>query len=291
VQALRAPIGMEWPEPGNGTREPAEPPDAGALKSWLMRGTPASSIDPRRRTGRNGQARRLLAVDAVWVASAQGAWRGLVSALQRHTVHDALAQLRMEDRHILTLAFLQGHTNEEIGQMLQVSVRTVGRRIAGALERLEEEVRKAGIWVVSLALAIFLPLIRQERWPQVVTVAAAGAATAVSIGLVALSPDILMPGGASSPPATQSAVSVNPPLLGSQVPSAPATTIVTADQPDKVHAGGPSEAQSDNPNATNSTNGCHGNQTGAPPPVPVGPRPGHATGPPVDPQRGGCKTT
>src|SRR5438034_1033681 len=176
---------MEWPEPGNGTPGPAQPPDGGALKSWLRRGAPASSIDPRRRTGRNGQARRLLAVDAVWVASAQGAWRGLVSALQRHTVHDALAQLRMEDRHILTLAFLQGHTNEEIGQMLQVSVRTVGRRIAGALERLEEEVRKAGIWVVSLALAIFLPLIRQERWPQVVTVAAAGAATAGSIAAVA----------------------------------------------------------------------------------------------------------
>jgi hypothetical protein len=283
---------MEWPEPGNGSHEPAEPPDAGALKSWLMRGTPASSVDPRRRTGRNAQARRLLAVDAVWVASAQGAWRGLVSALQRHTVHDALAKLRMEDRHILTLAFLQGHTNEEIGQMLQVSVRTVGRRLAAALERLEEQVRKAGIWVVSLALAIFLPLIRQERWPQVVTVAAAGAAAAVSIGLVALSPDTVLPGRAASPPATQSVVSLTPPLLGSQVQSSPATTTVTADQkPGKVHAAGPSAAESDNPNVSSGANGCHGNVTGAPPPVPVGPRPGHATEPPVDPPRGGCKAT
>jgi len=38
-----------------------------------------------------------------------------------------------------------------------------------------------------------------------------------------------------------------------------------------------------------SSNGCHGNLTGAPPVVPVGTRGAHPAGPPVNPLTGGCK--
>lgn len=289
---------MDWPDHPNGNGEPAEIQDAGALKSWLMGGSPASSVDPRRRSGRSSQARRLLAVDAVWVASAHGAWRGLVSALQRHTVHDALAQLRKEDRQILTLAFLQGLTNDEIGRMLQVSVRTVGRRIATALERLEEEVRKAGIWVVSIALAIFAPLMRSERWPQYVTVAAAGAATAVtavSLGLVAVSPDGVTPGHPSAP-SIATLVGLTPPLVGAGAqnsPSSPLTQETSTTPKGHTQNGGQSaganEANND-ADPSHSNNGCRGSRTGAPPDVPVGPR-GGVTGTPVTPPHGPCKTS
>ena len=94
----------------------------------------------------------MLATDGDPMPDPPGAWGGLVSALQRHTVHGELAQLSKEDRQILSLAYLSGHTNREIAAMLRVSVSTVRRRLSAALARLEESMRRAGTWVSVLAL-------------------------------------------------------------------------------------------------------------------------------------------
>src|SRR5205085_3782031 len=148
--ALRARVESEWPD---GQGDFARPQGiTGTMRAWLVQGTRRFAVDPRRRLGRHGEARRMLASDEEPAAGPDGGWRGLVSALQRHTVHGELAQLSKEDRQILSLAYLGGHTNREIAAMLHVSVSTVRRRLSAALAHLEESMRRAGAWVSSLAL-------------------------------------------------------------------------------------------------------------------------------------------
>ena len=73
------------------------------MRTWLVRGTRRFAVDPRRRFGKHEGARRMLATDGELEEGRHGAWRGLVSALQRHTVHGELAQLSKDDRQILSL--------------------------------------------------------------------------------------------------------------------------------------------------------------------------------------------
>src|SRR5690348_8158027 len=141
------------------------------MRTWLRTGARGFVVDPRRRLGKHGGARKMLAVDGEVGVDRHGAWQGLVSALQRHTVHGELAQLSPEDRHILSLAYLSGYTNREIATVLQVSVSTVGRRISAALARLEDSMRKAGAYTAILmllglaALERIASYVRNNRWP------------------------------------------------------------------------------------------------------------------------------
>src|SRR5439155_479941 len=80
------------------------------------------------------------------------------AALQRHTVRDAMAEMPKEDRNILTLAYLHGHTNDQIAQALNVSVRTVSRRLTNALGKLEEHVTSLGVWMLSAVLLVLASL-------------------------------------------------------------------------------------------------------------------------------------
>src|SRR5439155_1576805 len=94
---------------------------ATGFQSWSAEGSRPSVIDPRRRLGGHGQARRLLVVDHGAAAMAQGVWRGLLSALQRHTVQSALVEMTAEERDVLTLAYQEGRTNSEIASVMGVS--------------------------------------------------------------------------------------------------------------------------------------------------------------------------
>src|SRR5260370_15037816 len=81
--------------------------------------------------------------------------------------------------------------------MLGVSVRTVRRRLSVALAHLEEQARRSGAWISSIATAAVLRFADQasalgrlaggwrEGWPGVVAV---GAIAAVGIGLVGAAP-------------------------------------------------------------------------------------------------------
>ena len=269
---------------------------AGTMRTWLVRGTRRFAVDPRRRFGRHGDARRLLSADGEAPATPHGAWGGLVSALQRHTVHGELAQLAPEDRQILSLAYLSGHTNREIASMLSVSVSTVRRRLSIALARLEESMRRAGIWVSALALgalALYNRVSHSARatsWPSTVAVVAAGTVTAVTIGVVAINPAAPR-AGAQSNEVRVTQPGFDLPRMGAPVafvtttaPSVPETVAALAPDGKDASAAGDPDSHS---NGT-SRFGCHGNPTDAPPETPVGTRGPHPGAPVTHPGKGGC---
>lgn len=213
-----------WPEGSEpGPEPPAEQQASGAMRSWLVRGTRKFSVDRRRRYGRHGQSRLLLAGGSAESVGSRGTWQGVVAALQRQAVHGALAQLRKTDRQILTLAYLRGLTNREIAAQLGVSVSTVRRRISAALARLDEYVRQARIWMASLAV-FAAAHVRATRWPGALSTGAAATAAVVAMGVVAVGPDnYLEPKQAHRPAArTIGDAAVPPAMVLSPVPQ-PAT--------------------------------------------------------------------
>jgi len=293
---------MEWPEtPDEGfeTR-----PSVGALRSWLVRGTHKVAVHPRRRTGRNQGTRELLASDAGWLPGDRSGWTGLVSALQRHSVLHALAQLRRGDRDILTMAYLEGHTNEEIGRMLRVSVRTVSRRLAAALSQLEEHARNVGIWVAAFALvalgvvsrpqATYWRLagaLRSDRWNIAAALGTATVITAASIAAVATSPVSTFASPSTFSPAGRS-INAPPVTLTTigDLPSAPVTVVTPVVDPAAPgHKSKPTHDPVTQASAADTTHGCGGNPTDAPPVTPIGPRgDGPHTSPVTHPGPGGC---
>ena len=281
----------EWPD-GDGSGAPIQG-FVGQMRTWLRTGARGFVVDPRRRLGKHGGARKMLATDGEVESSQHGGWSGLVSALQRHTVHGELAQLSKDDRQILSLAYLSGHTNREIATMLHVSVSTVSRRLSSALSRLEESMRRAGVWITMLALlglaayARLAHYVRTNRWPSTVALVAAGTATTVAITFAVAPPTA---SGARPVTVTQKAQSIR--LLP---PGLQPAAIIVSNQPvavvlDKAVEKTGSQIKHDASQTIVTTSRvCHGNPTSAPPPVPVGPRGAHPTGPPVTvPGPGGC---
>ena len=224
-----ADIESGWPmgtDPG--PEPPAEQQATGAMRWWLVHGTRKFAIDQRRRFGRHGESRRLLAVDAAKGSGSRGSWHDVVAALQRQAVHSALAQLRKTDRQILTLAYLQGHTNREIAVRLGVSVRTVSRRLAAALARLDALVRHAGVFMASVAV-VWIGHLRAARWPGGMSTAAAATATVMALGVIAVGTDTsLQPRQATHRPGPGIAVDLVPPATQTflRVIHQPASTVV-----------------------------------------------------------------
>lgn len=289
--ALRARIDSEWPD---GQEESFES-QAGTMRAWLVKGTHRFTVDPRRRFGRHADARRLLAADDEVTNGHSGAWGGLVSALQRHTVHSELARLPKQDRQILSLAYVHGHTNREIAAMLQVSVRTVGRRMTLALARLEESARRAGAWATALALvglaaySRWIATARSNRWPSGLAMAAAGTVTVVAVGVSVATP---APTEATQGPAPVVAIPIQVPLPAEHTFSITIDTVgvtVAADtKPAKGHAGD-GLAHAANQAPLTASRICGSNPTDAPPATPVGPRGAGPHTPPVTlPPPGGC---
>ena len=287
--ALRARIDSEWPD---GQEESFESP-AGTMRAWLVKGTHRFTVDPRRRFGRHPDARRLLATDGEVTNGHSGAWGGLVSALQRHTVHSELARLPKQDRQILSLAYVHGHTNREIAAMLQVSVRTVGRRMTLALARLEESARRAGAWATAFALlglaaySRWVATARSNRWSSSLAMAAAGTVTVVAVGVSVATP---APIEATQGPAPVVAVPIQVPLQVEQPFSAiidtVAVTVAAETRPARGHA---ADAHAANQAPVTASRICGSNPTDAPPATPVGPRGAGPHTPPVTvPPPGGC---
>ena len=287
-------LGVEWPdEPGDGAAEARV--DGDSLRSWLVRGTRKFTVHPGRRSGSNVEARRLLVADSD-PGGADTTWGHLVAALQRQAVHNALAALRREDREILTLAFLQGHTNSEIASMLSVSARTVGRRLSAALASLEQNVRQAGTRLTMLPVAalaylnrraeLFSGLAALARSPQALTTLAAAATVAV-IGYATVTAPPTVAAARHAAPQVAKTLRPQPPAAGLE-PATVTTTTTTAvaETPaprHKVHVAAVTLVSAP---AGASTLGCHGNPTSAAPPTPVR---SHGGGSPVThPGPGGC---
>jgi predicted DNA-binding protein (UPF0251 family) len=276
-----------------------------AVRSWLSNGRHIFGVDPRRRRGRRGYARQALAEDIPQGHTSSGALQSLASALHRHTVRGGMSELTPEERRVITLAYLEGHTNHEIAAMLGVSVSTVRRRLWVALKRLDQYISRTGTWLSAiLLLGIGYVVDRATqvgRWAsadwshKIASTVAVGAITVTAIGLTAFSSDSSRPHAAAAA-GLASSIGVGErviPMDATNVRPVQMTRVVVGDESHSVigvipHldiAGGQTSDDSDNPNR-----GCHGNPTSAPPTVPVGPRTGHPTGAPVShPSAGGCR--
>ena len=161
---MRAPIETSVPGYGQGSG----PGHAGAhraseaLRLWLVSGIHSLGVDKRRRAGSHSNVRELLVAER----TTDGGWSETGSALRRHALHAALAQLSAFERNIVSLAYLEGHTNRQIAASLGVSVTTVRRRLRTALGRLQAYVASSGAWLASillLGLGLFVHWTRAHR--------------------------------------------------------------------------------------------------------------------------------
>jgi RNA polymerase sigma factor (sigma-70 family) len=285
-----------------------------AVRSWLVSGIHKFEVDPRRRRGENARAKELLLVDSRERRDTDH-WHKLAAAIHRHTLQGGLGQLSPDERRLVTLAYLDGLTNKEIAKALGVSVSTIHRRLAAALETLESYISRSGAWLSAVVLALAggaslrasrlgrssVDFASKADWPQKVaaTLAAGVFATAV-LGVVSVTPDSATPrspAGSAKHLVLPTIESVQP-LVSS--PTAPQTVALAQDRPaiaafhvakPDSHgvASSPVTTVAPHPVAAHKHEGCDGNPTSAPPRVPVASKEGHPTGSPVThPTEGGC---
>lgn len=273
-------------------------PESSAIRMWLVQGTRA--MDPRRTRGAHAPARQLLAENGTSALS-HDRWSGFVSALQRHRVHAALAQLSERERQVLTLAFVHGHSNREIASMLSISASSVGRRLSSGLEKLENEMLRAGRWLSAVVLLFFgymsgrsaiakrlAGYVHSAGWSDFAVLSAAATVTVVALGAVAVdhgATPVKHPSQVSAG-APYSAASLTASSQGvSVLPAAPSPQISkSGGEPRKT-----STTTKARPTVTGTTvttdPGCDGKPTNAPPVVPVA---SHRGSPVTHPTAGGC---
>ena len=269
-----------------------------SVRSWLASG--AQMVDRRRRFGGHGKARKLLVVDPTARPNASERWHSTTSALQRHTVGGALSELEPEHRRVITMAYLEGQTNRQIAATLGVSVTTARRRLWAALERLELYVSAAGAWLAALLVGISVYVLSRlakltesaDTAQRVAATVTVGALAAAAVGVIYVLPSTSAPLHASPKAAAPAAPGLQVIFPAANI-SAPQGVALTLDQPKpgkaKKDATAETEGELSATGGGGSSNGCHGNLTGAPPANPVGGPGFHPTGPPVNPLKGGCK--
>lgn len=106
----------------------------GAFSSWVLTMTHHGSIDALRRAkARGSQVTNTL--DNV-VAATLASPRPGVSGWQKLKLQEALAALPDKQRQVVELAYFEGHTREEMAQILGEPVGTVKTRLRDAIQRL-----------------------------------------------------------------------------------------------------------------------------------------------------------
>lgn len=278
-----------------------------AMRSWLVSGV--HFVDRRRRFGRHGRARELLVVDPPDDnPNASGRWGALAAALHRHTVGGGLSELGPDHQRVIKLAYLEGRTNREIAALLGVSVTTVRRRLWIALGLLEAYIARSGVWLSALLLlaaaSAIRPVTRLGHWvnraagssdqaQRVATTLTASAMSAAVLGLVAFTSDSATPGRPQHVPAGPSVIRTYiaaPTVASIESQTAPiAPALLTPSAPEVEVTKATTSPESDTASSTpgrHHNNGCGGDPTNAPPPVPVE---SHGSGSPVThPGAGGC---
>ena len=280
-------------EPDEATTDPL---GLDAMRSWLVSGV--QFVDPRRRFGNHSRARELLVADQQVDPTTSRRWQGLAAALHRHTVRGGLSELQPDERHVITLAYLEGHTNREIAALLGVSVKTVQRRLLFALGRLEAYIGRTGVWLSALILVAAAYAMRPltygvqlvnsaaaspDRAQRLAATLTAGAVSAAAFGIVAFTSDsgIARKATQTTTPPAVSQTNVGAPVItwsGWQLsPPESAQPAIVIDTLTPATTAPDTETTTSAPAARHHGKGCGHH------PVPVGPRSG-ATGPP-----GGCQ--
>jgi hypothetical protein len=303
-QDSRPEVDGAWPpKPVLTIHEPSDHFGIDAMRSWLVHGV--QMVDRRRRFGSHGRARELLVADQPATQNGTERWQALAAALHRHTIRGGLSELGPDQRRVITLAYLEGRTNREIATLLGVSVTTVRRRLWIALGLLEAYIARTGVWMSALVLvaatSALRPATRVGHWvttaagstdraQRVATTLTAGAMSAAVLGIVAFTSDSPAPQKSPGAPQSVTQTSIAAPSLASidsqtsQPPSVQAATVVASTS---APATTPVSEATAPDGDRHHNNGCGGNPTSAPPPVPVE---SHGTGSPVThPDAGGCR--
>lgn len=299
--------GAGLPEPALIVHEPTSDHfGIDAMRSWLVHGV--KMVDRRRRFGSHGRARELLVADQPATPNGSERWQALAAALHRHTVRGGLSELGADQRRVITLAYLEGRTNREIAAMLGVSVTTVRRRLWIALGLLEAYIGRTGVWLSALILvaatSALRPATRVGHWvtaaagstdkaQRVAATLTAGAMSAAVLGIVAFTSDSTPPPKAPRAATTQAVTHTA--IAAPTVASIESQTLPPASvQPNIVTDATTAPAKVPVPDGASPAgdrdhnNGCGGNPTSAPPPVPVR---SDGTGAPVThPDAGGCRS-
>ena len=258
-----------------------------SIRSWLASG--AQLVDRRRRFGRHGRTRKLLVVDPAARPTASDGWHSTTSALQRHTVGGALSELDPQHRRVITLAYLEGQSNRQIAATLGVSVATVRRRLWKALERLEMYVSAAGAWLAALLVGFSVYVLSRlarltdsaDTVQRVAATVTVGVLAAAVVGVITVIPSTSTPRHA---PPRAAGLQVIVPAASINAPQG-VGHVIGNEKSDAAIA----VALEATTTGSQSSNGCHGNPTGAPAITPVGPRGAGPHGSPVQPPKGGCK--
>lgn len=104
------------------------------LGAWLLGITRYKVVDALRRQGRQP----LAFADGGPIEAASTAPAADDELAARLLVVDSLAELGERPRRVMTLTFLEGHTNQEVAERLQLPVGTVKSDIRRGLQRLRE---------------------------------------------------------------------------------------------------------------------------------------------------------
>jgi len=210
-------------------------------------------------------------------------------------VGGALSELDPQHRRVITLAYLEGQSNRQIAATLGVSVATARRRLWKALERLEMYVSAAGAWLAALLVGFSVYVLSRlakvtesaDTAQRVAATVTVGVLAAAAVGVVTVIPSTTVPRHALPKAAAPLAPGLQVIVPTASI-SAPQGIVQAPDE--QVLGNAKKDATAAPTPGGGSTNGCHGNLTGAPPAVPVGPRGAHPAGPPVNPLTGGCKS-
>ncbi len=115
-------------------------PGRSRVTTWLVSIGRNRAIDALRRLGARAEGHSVNwdSVPALQTPARDGPERAAEREIRRGSLHAALAQLPVEQKEVLALAFLQGYTHREIAERLQLPLGTVKTRVRLGMQKLRE---------------------------------------------------------------------------------------------------------------------------------------------------------
>lgn len=107
----------------------------GSARTWLLSVARHKAIDALRQRRRQ-QPLGLVTELSETLTPAEDIWQGVDIALQREALERNLAQIPVEQRQVIEMAYFGGYTHQEIGKQLNIPLGTVKGRIRMGMEKL-----------------------------------------------------------------------------------------------------------------------------------------------------------
>jgi RNA polymerase sigma-70 factor (ECF subfamily) len=120
-------------------------PGRGSLRAWLLTAVRNRSIDYLRGRGGRERQEQELEPEIAYMVSPADPWREVALSVERDAVRDAMANLPVEQRQVIELAYFGGYTHHEIAEMTRVPLGTVKGRMRLGLEKMSSFLRGRGL--------------------------------------------------------------------------------------------------------------------------------------------------